>query len=283
MDFDKLKKIEKEIINILSTEVKDIIFETRKNMVVVEEKPDGDSATIADIKIGKLFEEILPRLLPDSVVIQEESFNKSMYEKSFKSQYIWVLDPIDGTKAFRDLNNKEWCVGLCLLDNLTPILSFVYLVEDWLGRDYLISANKYEDGLLNYGEKIEFNKSKESKYVSHIQKDNERNCIENKIAEIFPDNEIIRAHAGHSTLAQFARVVIDGNRVFTRRSANVWDIIQSAYLIEKNGGEVFYDNGKSIFPLDPKLLKCEDSHLTMPFTIACSIENKEKIIKNIIN
>lgn len=281
MEFKEIKSLESEIINILTGEVKDIIIETRKNMVVVEEKADGDSATIADIKIGEIFDNKLPELLPNSIVIQEESFDEERYNIALKTKYVWVVDPIDGTKAFRDTTNHEWCVGVCLLEDLKPILSFVYIPEKWLDKDYLISANKFEDGLHNYGKNINLNRNEEVQYISHIHRDTERNEIENKIAELFPNNETIRAYAGHSTLAQFARVAIDTSKVFTRRGANIWDIIQSAYLIEKNCGQVFYENGENIFPLDPNILIYKDNHLIMPFTIACTLDNKEKIMRKL--
>lgn len=109
----------------------------------------------------------------------------------------------------------------------------------------------------------------------------ERNLVENKIAGLYPNNEIIRAYAGHYTLAQFTEVAINKSKVFTRRGANIWDIIQAAYLIQKAGGEVFYENGENIFPINFDVLEYKDCHLIMPFTIACSLENKEKIIKTI--
>ena len=80
MNKETLENLELNIINILQGEVKDIITETRKNMIVVEEKADGDSATIADIKIGEIFDNQLPTLLPNSIVIQEESFNEDTYK-----------------------------------------------------------------------------------------------------------------------------------------------------------------------------------------------------------
>lgn len=282
MDRENLENLESSIIEILQSEVKDIIVETRKNMVVVEEKSDGDSATIADVKIGEIFDTKLPQLLPNSIVIQEESFNEDTYNLALKTKYVWVVDPIDGTKAFRDTTNSEWCVGVCLLEDFNPILSLVYIPEKWLNKTYLISANKYRDGIHNYGKEFnQLNSLKDYKYVSHIHRDTERNEIEKRIAEQFANNETIRAYAGHSTLAQFAEVAIDTNKVFTRRGANIWDIIQGAYLIQKNGGDVFYENGENIFPLNPKILQFKDNHLIMPFTIACCNDIKEKIIKAI--
>ncbi|MBQ8424551.1 MAG: hypothetical protein IJX17_00845 [Clostridia bacterium] len=280
---DKLDFIEKEIIDILQGEVKEIIDKTRQNMVVVEEKSDGDSATIADIKIGEIFEEKLPKLLSGSVVIQEESFNEEIFKTAFNNRYIWILDPIDGTKAFRDTLNFEWCVGVCLLDNLSPVLSLVYIPEKWLGSPYLLSANMFREKVFNFGKPFNFKVENKGdyKYVSHIHKDFERNEFETKIANMFKNNEIIRAHAGHSTLAQFCEVAVNRNKIFSRRSANIWDIVQSSYLIEKSGGAVYYENGESIFPLKKELLTYENKHLLMPFTIASAKELKDMIINKI--
>lgn len=280
MDKEVLNFLEENIIKILTSKVKKIIEQTRKNMVIVEEKSDGDSATIADIEIGKIFDNLLPKLLPDSIVIQEESFNEEIYKKALSNRYVWVVDPIDGTKAFRDNSNSEWCVGVCLLENLSPVLSFVYIPEAWLGEPYLISASDARENLFNFGKPYYFpNTKKGLHYVSHIHRDTERNEIEKQISKLFKDNETIRAYAGHSTLAQFAKVAVQTkNCIFTRRGANIWDIIQSAYLIQKNGGEVYYENGDNIFPLNPKILEFKDNHLIMPFTIASSLENKKIII-----
>lgn len=282
MDKQQLGKLESDIINLLQTEIKDIIVRTRKDMVVVEEKPDGDSATLADIEIGNICDTLFPKLLPNSIVIQEESFDELVYEKAKTTKYIWVVDPIDGTKAFRDPANSEWCVGICLLEDLMPILSFVFIPEPWLGQPYLLSANTYTDGVNNYGAPFTpSSKLDNFKYVSHIHKDFERNEAENAIASLFDTTETIRAYAGHSTLAQFAEVATDNKKVFTRRSANIWDIIQAGYLIIKNGGAVFYADGSDIFPLDFNKLIYDNSHLYMPFTIACSKDLKQSIVEKI--
>ncbi len=223
----------------------------------------------------------MPKLLPSSIVIQEESFSEEVYRKALASKYVWVVDPIDGTKAFRDTSNFEWCVGVCLLEDMAPVLSLVYIPEPWLGQPFLISANASRDGLCNFGEPIQvLSKNGKTNYVSHIYRDTQRSETEKRIASLFDNNETIRAYAGHSTLAQFAKVAVcTQNHIFTRRGANIWDIIQSAYLIQKNGGEVYYENGDNIFPLNPDILEFEGSHLVMPFTIASSLENKDKIMR----
>lgn len=126
-----LEELRDKIKEVLVTDVKEIIMEVRNSHTTVDavEKGNGDSATIADVKIGEIFSTLLPQLLPNSIVINEEDFSKEIFSKMKNTKYIWIVDPIDGTKAFRTPGNNEYCVGIGLLDNLKPVLSLVYLPE----------------------------------------------------------------------------------------------------------------------------------------------------------
>jgi 3'-phosphoadenosine 5'-phosphosulfate (PAPS) 3'-phosphatase len=91
-----LQKLQKTLKTLMLKEIKDIIFNTRKgNIQIVEEKNDGDSATIADILIGELLTNVLSELLPTSIVINEESFNSKIFEQAKHTKYVWIVDPID--------------------------------------------------------------------------------------------------------------------------------------------------------------------------------------------
>jgi len=284
MEESQLEKIKQEVLKLLGTKINDIIVATRKgaDMIVLTEKTDGDSITEADAAIGDMLDAELVELVPESIVIQEESFNEHVFKKIANYKYIWVVDPIDGTKAFRIPGNTEWGVGICLLEDLSPILSFVYSPERLINKKpFLFVADKYHDGIYLDGKRLEVNSAEgEVCYTSHVHRAEERNETENKLAELFPRNKMIRAYDGYSTLMQFAFVALDvETRVFSRRGANIWDIIQSAYLVEKQGGQVYYKDGTKVFPLDLGLLKyeAEDDRLVMPFTVASSTKNKEKI------
>ena len=271
LEKQKLLDLQNEISLLLSTEINEIIVNTRRNMVVVEEKSDGDSATIADVKIGELLEEKLIEWLPGSLVIQEESFCEQTYNKIKGHKFIWVVDPIDGTKAFRTENNNEYCVGIALLENFNPILSFVYSpeYETNFGKGFLACANKFDEGIIVNGRReIMLETVEKRHYVSHLHKETVRNKTEEMLAEKCDSNEQIRAYDGHSTLVQYALVAIEKGRVFSRRGANIWDIVQGAYLVEKSGGMITYEDGTSIFPIDYKRLQYENNHLIMPFNVA---------------
>lgn len=286
----ELELLSKKIKNIMLGKVKDIVFKTRNgNMTIIEEKQDGDSATNADIQIGQLFVNELKEMLPGSIVINEEDFNELVYEQIKTTRYVWVVDPIDGTKAFRIQGNNEYCVAVALLDNLNPVLSIVYAPEYELRdiKGLLLEAIDTEKGAKLNGKIIEVDDNiliENLKCINHIHRDTELNEVEKTISDMCKETEKIRAYEGHSTLVNYALVSADRlQRVFTRRGANIWDIVQSAYIVEKTGGEVYYQNGRNIFPIKIDDLKFKENKLIMNFNIASSKEIKEKIIEAINN
>lgn len=286
----ELKLLSKKVKNIMLGQVRDIVFETRNgNMTIIEEKKDGDSATNADIQIGQLFVKELKELLPGSIVINEEDFNEDVYKQIKTTRYVWVVDPIDGTKAFRTVGNNEYCVAVALLDNFNPVLSVVYAPEYELENEkgLLLEAIDSEKGAKLNGINIEVDDNitiENLKCVNHIHRDTELNDIEKSISEMCKYAERIRAYEGHSTLVNYALVSADRlQRVFTRRGANIWDIVQSAYIVEKTGGAVYYQDGRDIFPIRIDDLEFKDNKLIMNFNIASAKEVKERIVDGIKN
>ena len=283
-----MNELKEKIKAIMLGPVKDIVMNTRKgNMTVIEEKSDGDSATNADISIGQLFVKELKALLPGSIVINEEDFNEEVFEQIKTTRYVWVVDPIDGTKAFRTPGNNEYCIAVALLDDLKPVLSVVYapeyLFEGEIGL--MFEATEDTEGVLLNGKEIKVKNEisvSECKCINHIHRDTETNAIEKAISSLAKTSETIRAYDGHSTLVNYALVAAEGlGRVFTRRGANIWDIVQSAYLVEKLGGCVYYPDGREIFPIKIEDLKIEGSKLLMEFNIASSPNAKNEIINRI--
>lgn len=285
-----LKILQNKLRDILTVDIRKILMQARRHgHNVLQEKSDGDSATLADVQISKLLIKNLQSLIGESIVIEEESFNKSVFQKIKKVDYLWVVDPIDGTKAFRTKGNNEYCVAIALLYKGKPILSSVYAPEYKVNgqKGCLFEARSDKKGAYLNGKRIYCKKAVDRQSiqcVNHIHRDTKLNIIEGKIAALFTRQETIRAYDGHSTLVHYCVTMVDElSRVFTRREANIWDVVQAAYIIEKADGVIMGADGSKVIPVNfDKLIFQETNHkLLFPFSIACPKELKKIILTTI--
>jgi myo-inositol-1(or 4)-monophosphatase len=89
-------------------------------------KPDGTVVTEADIAVDTLLKSIITTARPDDGWLSEESPDTP--ERLNKSR-LWIVDPIDGTRAFSDAT-RFWGIGVALTENGAPILSGIYCPVD---------------------------------------------------------------------------------------------------------------------------------------------------------
>ena len=66
----------------------------------IKEKSPGDYVTVADEESEKALSAKLIALLPNSLVIGEESVakDKNVLNKINEDKPVWIIDPIDGTR-----------------------------------------------------------------------------------------------------------------------------------------------------------------------------------------
>lgn len=98
--------------------------------VDVDQKPDKSPVTIADRETESILREHIEAVFPSHGILGEE-FGAIRQE----ARYVWVLDPIDGTKAF--ITGKPLFGTLIgLLKDKTPFLGLIdqpILNERWVG------------------------------------------------------------------------------------------------------------------------------------------------------
>ena len=110
-----------------------------KNIPEVKFKKDNSPVTIADVEAEKLIRKIISGKFPDHGFIGEEL--PSIREKA---QYVWVIDPIDGTRDFiRQIPN--WSVMIALLKKNVPVAGVIFLPS----LDILITAQKDKGTRIN--------------------------------------------------------------------------------------------------------------------------------------
>lgn len=93
-------------------------------------KPDNSILTEADLKISKFLRDNLSDLIKKDghILIDEEDKENSKYlDQSLleNSPFIWVIDPIDGTRAYSN-RMPHFCISMGLLKDLKPWLGLVY-------------------------------------------------------------------------------------------------------------------------------------------------------------
>jgi|SRR5690554_3597262 3'(2'), 5'-bisphosphate nucleotidase len=94
--------------------------------IEVETKADNSPLTQADIAASNAIEAILKKT--DIPIICEETSHTPFKERK-KWDYVWIVDPLDGTKEFIARNN-EFTVNIALIHNHKPILGVIYVPAD---------------------------------------------------------------------------------------------------------------------------------------------------------
>lgn len=93
---------------------------TKKEFDITQKGNDSNYVTSADINVQKFLEENLIKLIPGSVFVGEEGDGAKV-----TGEYVWVVDPIDGTSNFiRDIGISSISVGL--LKQGKPYIGVVY-------------------------------------------------------------------------------------------------------------------------------------------------------------
>jgi myo-inositol-1(or 4)-monophosphatase len=85
-------------------------------------KPDGSQVTAGDLAINRLLEERLARARPHYGWLSEETADGA---GRLSCEYLWIVDPIDGTRAFIE-GRDQWCVAVALIRHGRPVLAAVY-------------------------------------------------------------------------------------------------------------------------------------------------------------
>jgi len=98
--------------------------------IAIDTKPDASPVTIADREAEAAMRELLAQQVPDHGIYGEE-----MGKSNTSAEYVWVLDPIDGTKAFIT-GKPSFGILIALLHRGVPILGIIdqpVTHERWMG------------------------------------------------------------------------------------------------------------------------------------------------------
>lgn len=118
-----------EIANTLADEAAKIIRAYFREPIKVETKEDKSPVTIADRKAEEAMRTIIEKLRPEDGILGEEYGTKES-----KNGFMWVLDPIDGTKSFM-IGRPTFGTLIALCENNIPKIGIIdqpILGERWV-------------------------------------------------------------------------------------------------------------------------------------------------------
>ncbi len=93
----------------------------KKNLVIENKEENAfNPVTVADKLTEKKIREMLEKVYPDDGIVGEE-YGK----KKGSTDFTWIIDPIDGTKAFIS-GIPTWGILLSLVKNNEPIIGVIY-------------------------------------------------------------------------------------------------------------------------------------------------------------
>lgn len=222
----------------------DIVKEASKLMMmdfVVEQKGnESNYVTSADVNVQHYLEEHLVSLISGSVFLGEEE-----EKKASDSEYVWVVDPIDGTSNFvRRLNASVISVGL--VKEGIPYIGVIY--DPY--RDEMYAAERGKGAYMN-GEPIcvsnrDFRHAHLCAAASIYNKDYAKPCF-NIIQRVFFESDDFRRFG--AAALEMAYLAAGHVELYFEMRLFPWDMAAAVVLIEEAGGyvEILHEEG---LPLD---------------------------------
>jgi myo-inositol-1(or 4)-monophosphatase len=188
-----------------------------------ELKADGSEVSEADLAVDACLKRSLIGERPDYGWLSEESEDDpSRLEKRF----VWVVDPIDGTRAF--LRDKpEWAVSVALVDRNHPVLAAIFngatgeFFHASLGHGAFLNDNP-----IRVNDPVELEGSRLAAAPQIFKRDIWR--------QPWPKLETIWVNSIAYRLALAASAQCDGT--LSMSGKNDWDIVAGQLLVEEAGG-----------------------------------------------
>lgn len=208
-----------------------------------EHKDDNSPVTQADFIVqDKIISEIIEHF-PQHAIIAEEADSRKANIDYKNAEFIWIIDPIDGTRNFAR-GIPIFCCSIALLHKGSPIIAAIYEAN----FDWLFTATQKHNSELN-GQPIFVNKDTFSSRTVLAYSVDTCKPVPVKLRELF--NECVFRNFGSAALhlAMTAAGMIDGVLNF---SGKLWDIAAGALIVKQAEGIIapIEDNGKSIWPID---------------------------------
>lgn len=189
------------------------------------QKPDQSPVTSADLAVNQVLQSRLTSTFPQDGWLSEESPDSL---DRLQKRRVWVVDPIDGTKAFIS-GEPEFCISVALIEGGRPVVASIFNPS----TDELFTAIQ-GGGLCLNDEPVAPPAAWDGRHPVIALNLWERQIGRFTSLEPSTNNRPIRSIAWVLALAATGRI----EAVATLEPENEWDVAAGALLIVEAGGTI---------------------------------------------
>ncbi len=199
----------------------------------VREKKPGDPVSEADLKVDAEIKRQLTEARPDYGWLSEETPDSPA---RLSARRVWIVDPIDGTKAFID-NRPEFAVSAALVEAGRPIAAAVFNPV----------TDEFFDAVLGGGTRLNGAPVRVSEAVAMagLRLGGSRNELRRNLwLHLFPEAQVEAVDAIAYKLVLVASARFDA--VIARRAKSDWDIAAGELVVREAGGVMTDLEGRAL-------------------------------------
>ncbi len=201
----------------------------------VKHKVDGTIVTNADLESEKYIISQLKKEFPEYSILAEESGREQK-----ESEYIWVIDPLDGTTNY-SIQNPFFNVSIALAHKSEPVVGAVYSPF----QDEMFSAEKGKGAYMN-GEEIKVSSKNTLEESVHTFCHASNEAATKKMADIWTELKLLNPKVRQIGAGALELSYVACGRVesFMMIDMNPWDVAAGTLLVREAGGRVTDFSGK---------------------------------------
>jgi myo-inositol-1(or 4)-monophosphatase len=188
----------------------------------VQTKPDRSPVTTVDHEVNRILHEMQRREFPQDGWLSEESPDNPA---RLTSRRVWIVDPIDGTKALVN-QMPEFCISAALIEQGAPIVAAILNPS----TDELFTAIR-GGGLFLNGARVTLSPGRDVNPVIMVSAWELRSGRWSALAET---TRCLPMYSVANALALVAAGRVQAT--FTIEPENEWDLAAGVLLIEESGG-----------------------------------------------
>ena len=208
---------------------------------IIKNENNDDPVTLADLKVNEIIIQRIKEKYKDInwEILSEENVKQTTYTSQTKSDWMWVLDPLDGTKDFIQ-GTRNYAMHLALNFKQKPYIGIVLIPEKgelWIADGKKVWCEKKDGSKIK--PKLSENKSLQ-KMVLVTSKNHRNETLKNLIHKIQFNEVKIMGSIG----CKIASIVRGENDIYIclslpgKSSPKDWDFAAPEAILKASGGAI---------------------------------------------